>query len=279
MTTRREGFEGEQGPSDPFHLLPYIAQNAYYYVYVHPSRFQSIERTSKDNFRTRNLLDFTGKTISTEKLMMTKDNQQRFYLALGKNRGMSIRDEMDNFFEDNKAFAIFQVCEANDPIVTNLSFTPVYIRFGYAFTGLGGDALYFHIANIISVLGKHVAPPFSPNHVDFDNSTASPKRTLALGKSVSHIQQIAGQKYVLSLSRNSEGVFAIHLNSVLVFSHTDNRPFHRTSGDQKHEYRVGGIHFAQDTTLKFYCQLHSAKDVSEDMIKRIHAELMTHYFI
>ena len=209
--------------------------------------------------------------------MMTKDNQQRFYLALGKNRDMSIRDEMDNFFENSKAFAIFQVCEANDPIVTNLSFTPVYIRFGYAFTGFGGDALYFHIANITSVLGKHVAPPFSPNHVDFDNSTAAPKLTLALGKSVSHIQQIAGQKYVLSLSRNSEGVFAIHLNSVLVFSHTDNRPFHRTSGDQKPEYRFGGIHFAQDTTLKFYCQLHFAKDLSEDIIKRIHAELMTHY--
>ena len=211
--------------------------------------------------------------------MMTRDNQQRFYLALGKNRGMSIRDEMNNFFVDNKAFAIFQVCEANDLIVTNLSFTPVYIRFGYAFTGFGGDALYFHIANITSVLGKHVAPPFSPNHVDFDNSTAAPKLTLALGKSVSHIQQIAGQKYVLSLSRNSEGVFAIHLNSVLVFSHTDNRPFHRISGDKKPEYRFGGTHFAQDTTLKFYCQLHFAKDLSEDMIKRIHAELMTHYFI
>ena len=39
----------------------------------------------------------------------------------------------------------------------------------------------------------------------------------------------------------------------------------------------GGIHFAQDTTLKFYCQLHFAKDLSEDIIKRIHAELMTHY--
>ena len=307
------GLRGEQGPSDPFHLLPYIAQNAYYYVYVYPSRFQSIERTSKDNYRTRNLLDFTGKTISTEKLMMTKDNQQRCYLTLGKNRDMLIRDEMDNFFEDNKAFAIFQVCEANDPIVTNLSFTPVYIRFGYDFTGFGGDALYFHIANITSVrmvrwcirltrltlvceviryrlvqvrqnqkkitsvLGKHVAPPFSPNHVVFDNATAAPKLTLALGKSVSHIQQIAGQKYVLSLSRNSEGVFAIHLNSVLVFSHTDNRPFHRINGDQKPEYRFGGIHFAQDTTLKFYCQLHFAKDLSEDIIKRIHAELMTHY--
>ena len=98
------GLRGEQGPSDPFHLLPYIAQNAYYYVYVHPSRFQSIERTSKDNYGIRNLVDFTGKTISTEKLMMTKDNQQRFYLTLGSNRGMSIRDEMDNFFEDNKAF-------------------------------------------------------------------------------------------------------------------------------------------------------------------------------
>ena len=192
---------------------------------------------------------------------------------------MSIRDEMDNFFEDNKAFAIFQVCEANDPIVTNLSFTPVHIRFGYAFTGFGGDALYFHIANVTSVLGKHVAPPFSPNHVDFDNATAAPKLTLALGKSVSHIQQIAGQKYVLSLSRNSEGAFAIHLNSVLVFSHTDNRPFYRISGDRKPEYRFGGTHFAQDTTLKFYCQLHFAKDLSEDMIKRIQAELMTHYFI
>ena len=222
-------------------------------------------------------MDFTGKTISTEKLMMTKDNQQRFYLTLGKNRGMSIRDEMDNFFEDNKAFAIFQVCEANDPIVTNLSFTPVYIRFGYAFTGFGGDALYFHIANITSPLGKHVAPPFSLTHVDFDNAAAAPKLTLALGKSVSHIQQIAGQKYVLSLSRNSEGVFAIHLNSVLVFSHTDDRPFHRINGDKKPEYRFGGTHFAQDTTLKFYCQLHFAKDLSEDMIKRIHAELMTHY--
>ena len=188
------GLRGEQGPSDPFHLLPYIVQNAYYYVYVHPSRFQSIERTSKDNYGIRNLVDFTGKTISTEKLMMTKDNQQRFYLTLGSNRGMSIRDEMDNFFEDNKAFAIFQVCEANDLIVTNLSFTPMYIRFGYTFTGFGGDALYFHIANITSPLGKHVAPPFSLTHVDFDNTAAAPKLTLALGKSVSHIQQIAGQK-------------------------------------------------------------------------------------
>ena len=271
------GLRGEQGPSDPFYLLPYIAQNAYYYVYVHPSRFQSIESTSKDNYRTRNLLDFTGKTISTEKLMMTKDNQQRFYLTLERNRDMLIRDEMDSFFENNKAFAIFQVCEANDLIVTNLSFTPVYIRFGYDFTGFGGDALYFHIANVTSILGKHVAPPFSLTHVDFDNAAAAPKLTLALGKSVSHIQRIAGQKYVLSLSRNSEGVFAIHLNSVLVFSHTDNRPFHCINGDKKPEYRFGGTHFADDTTPKFYCQLHFAKDLSEDMIKRIHAELMTHY--
>ena len=82
----KSGLRGEPGPSDPFHLLPYIAQNAYYYVYVHPSRFQSIERTSKDNYRTRNLLDFTGKTISTEKLLLSKDNQQRFYLTLGKKQ-------------------------------------------------------------------------------------------------------------------------------------------------------------------------------------------------
>ena len=109
---------------------------------------------------------------------------------------------MDNFFENNKAFAIFQVGEANDSIVTNLSFTPVHIRFGYEFTGFDGDALYFHIANVTSIVGKHAAPPFSKTSVSFDNAAAAPKQTLALGKSVSHIQQIAGQKYVLSLSRN-----------------------------------------------------------------------------
>ena len=192
---------------------------------------------------------------------------------------MLIRDEMGNFFENNKAFAIFQVCEANDPIVTNLSFTPVHIRFGYEFTGFGGDALYFHIANITSVFGKHVAPPFSPNHVVFDNATAAPKLTSALGKSVSHIQQIAGQKYMLSLSRNSEGVFAIYLNSVLVSRTQTIDRFIASMVTKKLEYRFGGTHFAQDTILKFYCQLHFAEDLSEDMIKRIHAELMTHYNI
>ena len=50
-----KGDMGEQGPSDPFRLLPYIAQHAYYYVYVHPSRVQSIERTSKVNYRIRTI--------------------------------------------------------------------------------------------------------------------------------------------------------------------------------------------------------------------------------
>ena len=108
---------GEQGQSDPFHLLPYIAQNAYYYVYVHPSRFQSIEKTSKDNYRTRKLLDFTGKTISTEKLMMTKDNQHRFYLTLGRNRDMLIRDEMDNFSKTRKRLPYFKSVKQTTPLL------------------------------------------------------------------------------------------------------------------------------------------------------------------
>ena len=226
-------------------------------------------------------MDFKGKNISTEKLLLSKDNHQRFYLTLGENRDMLIRDEMGNFFESNKAFAIFQVGEANDrdSIVTNLSFTHVHIRFCYEFTGFDGDALYFDIGNVSSIVGKHVAPPGFRTRVSFDNAAAAPKLTLALGKSVSHIQQIAGQKYVLSLSRNSEGVFAINLNSVLVFSHTDNRLFHRISGDEIAEYRFGGTHFANSTTLKFYYQLHFSEDISKDMIKRFHAELMTHYFI
>ena len=137
--------------------------------------------------------------------------------------------------------------------------------------------MYFYIANLSSIVGKHIAPPGVNTHVPFDNAAAAPKRTLALEKSVSHIQQISGQKYVLSLSRNSEGVFAIYLNSVLVFSHTDNRLLHRISGNEDAEYRFGGTHFANETTLKFYCHLHFAKDLSEDRIKRIDEELMTHY--
>ena len=170
------GILGEQGPSDPFYLLPYIAQIEYFYIYAHPSRFRSIERTSKDNCRTSDLLDFTGKTISTQKLLLSKDNQQRFFLTLGENRDMLIRDEMDNFFEDNKAFVIFQVSEANDSIVTNLSFAPVLIRFGYQFTGFDGDALYFHIANLSSIVGTLRAATFSNTGVSFDNAAAAPKR-------------------------------------------------------------------------------------------------------
>ena len=109
--------------------------------------------------------------------MTTSDSTWR----LKETEALSIRDKMDNFLEDNKAFAKFQVCEANDPIAANLSFTTFQIRFGFEFAGFGGDALYFHIANITSPLGKHVAPPFFPNQVAFENATAAPKLTLALG--------------------------------------------------------------------------------------------------
>ena len=59
-TTRREGFQGRDGRTGPLRSVlssPYIAQNAYFYVYVHPSRFRSIERTSKDNYRTWLILE------------------------------------------------------------------------------------------------------------------------------------------------------------------------------------------------------------------------------
>ena len=109
-----KGDMGEEGPSDPFQRLPYIAQNAYYYG-VHPSRFQSIERTSKDNYRIRNLLDFTGKTISTEKLLLSKDNQQRFYLTLGENRDMLIRDKWITFSKTTKRSPSFKSVKQTTP--------------------------------------------------------------------------------------------------------------------------------------------------------------------
>ena len=236
-TSRRGGLKGEmgvggeQGLSDPFRLLAYIAQNVYYFVYVHPSRFQSIVRTRKDNYRISDLVDFTGKLIHTATLDLSKDNQQQFCLTFGKNIGFGVVVTFNILIANNKAFAIFQVCEVSSPSVDQF-FLPVYISTDR------GNVLHFQINCELSRIGK-----LTGCNVSFDNTAAEPKLTLALGKSVSHTQQIAGQKYayVLSLSRNSGGVFAINLNSVLVFSHTDNRPFHCINGNEDAEYHLEGL--------------------------------------
>ena len=108
------GPRGEQSPSDPFHLLPFIAQHAYYYVYIHPSRFESIERTSKNNYTVSNLLDFMSKTIPVNSIEIVKDGKW-FYTTLERRRVIHVQERFDNMFENNKAFAMFQVFEVHRP--------------------------------------------------------------------------------------------------------------------------------------------------------------------
>ena len=209
---------------------------------------------------------------------MTKDNQQRFYLTLEVTEACRSGTKWTTFWKQQSVCHISSLWSKR-PHCYKTSLSHLCISDLAIHSPDLWNALYFHIANITSVLGKHVAPPFSLTHVDFDNTAAAPKLTLALGKSVSHIQQIAGSEVCAELIKKFRRSVCHSPQLSVGFSHTDNRPFHRIKCDKKPEYHFGGTHFAQDTTLKFYCQLHFAKDLSEDMIKRIHAELMTHYFI
>ena len=273
-----QGDRGRQGASDPLHLLPYIAQHAYYYVYVHPSRFESIERTSKNNYTASNLLDFTGKTIPVNAIDISKDDE-RFYITLGRRRTIPVKERFNNLFEDNKAFAMFQVFEVNTSNPTQLFFDPFRIdMIGHlSLEGLSLKVYPNHIEGTKFTSASAEEDVFAVGHGD---TVAAPKLTSALGRSASTIGEIAGHRCVLSFSRDSDGKFAIYLNSVLIYSHADARPFRRINNIEDADYFIGASFFLNDTTsTKLYCQLHFSKSLSADMIKRIHAELMTHYDI
>ena len=79
------GLRGEQGPSDPFHPLPFVVQYAHYYVYNHPSRFESIEKMNKNNYTVSNLLDCIGKTIPVNSIEIVKDGKW-FYANLERRQ-------------------------------------------------------------------------------------------------------------------------------------------------------------------------------------------------
>ena len=116
--------------------------------------------------------------------------------------------------------------------------------------------------------------------ITVENSTIAGKLSTALGETATKIQDIVGKKCVLSYSRDAQGDFFVYLNSILIFTHTGNdKPFTRAHGIDTANYYISGSRFFNATTQKLYCQLHFSKSLSPELIKRIHAQLMTHYRI
>ena len=101
----------------------------------------------------------------------------------------------------------------------------------------------------------------------------------ALDKPVSSMTDLLGTKFVTSYARNSEGLFTLYVNSILIHSNLDTDPFSRTNGIEDCDYRIGGTQFFNGTTSKLFCHLHFVESLSSHTIQRIHTELMAHYNI
>ena len=173
---------------------------------------------------------------------------------------------------------MFQVLEVNTSDRTQFTVAPFRISMtppGYTL----GDLSLIMYSDVIEG-NKFTSQLLTDGVLGVDNSVAAPKLTSALGTAVSTITDIVGHKCVLSFSRDSDGRFAIYLNSVLIDSQTDTRPFHRINNIEDAAYFIGASRFLSYTNeSKLYCHLHFSKSLSEGEIKRIHTELMTHYDI
>ena len=264
------GPQGVRGESfDPFHMITDIVRYAEYHVYILPSRFDLIEKTGKHSYRGRTIHDFSGKSLTTPPLDIFRDENDRFYATLGADKTISARDHLNSLSHLTKAFAVFQVFEVNADPTTNAWFHVVNIDT----PGRGGFSLR------VTPFGLLVQPFTSLNQgITLENSTIAGELSTALGETATKIHDIVGKKCVLSYSRDEQGDFFIYLNSILIFTHTgDAKPFIQ-NGDTVNYY-MGGSKFFNETTQKLFCHLHFSKSLSPDHIKRIHAQLMTHYGI
>ena len=97
-----------------FYMITDIVRYAEYYVYIHPSRFELIEKTGKHSYRGRAVFDFSGKRLTTSYLDISRDeDNDRYYATLGPDKTIVVRDTFTSLSHLNKAFAVFQVFEVN----------------------------------------------------------------------------------------------------------------------------------------------------------------------
>ena len=267
------GPQSNQNLSDPFHLLPYIRRNAYLYIYSHPSRFESVTRVSRNRYRGGNLVDLNDKRIIVNGIDMFRDGH--FYLNISQHEQVSIRERFVNLFHDNMSFAMFQVIQVDAPIPRNMALKAFDIDTVGNFTL---DSSLYVLFTATHITGNYF---MGSGYSSFNLPVSSLANRLsgALDKPVSSMTDLLGTKCVISYARNSEGLFTLYVNSILIHSNLDTDPFSRTNGIEDCDYRIGGTQFFNGTTSKLFCHLHFVESLSSHTIQGIHTELMAHYNI
>ena len=86
-------------------------------------------------------------------------------------------------------------------------------------------------------------------------------------------------KFVLSFSRNSEGLFSVYINSILIASHSDTRPFHRINNIQNCRFSIGPNDLQNETNVDLYTQIRFSKSLDDVTIRKVHVALMDQFNI
>ena len=147
-----------------------------------------------------------------------------FYLNISQRKQVSIRERFVNLFHD-MSFAMFQVVQVDAPVprnmslktfdidtVGNFSLDALYVLFtathmsGNYFTGSGYSLFNLPVSSLVNQLSA------------------------ALDKPVSSMTDLLSTKCVISYARNSEGLFTLHVNFILIHSNLETDPFFRTNG-------------------------------------------------
>eukprot|EP00117_Sycon_ciliatum_P025862 scpid7865/ scgid21371/ len=172
------------------------------------------------------------------------------------------------------SFAMFQVIQVDAPDPRNMALKAFDIDTVGNFSL---DSLY------VLFTATHISGNYftRPGHSSFNIPVSSVVSQLsaALDKPVSSMTDLLGTKCVISYARNSEGLFTLYVNSILIHSNLDTVPFSRTNGIEDCNYSIGGTQFFNGTSSKLFCHLHFAESLSSHTIQRIHTELMAHYDI
>ena len=185
-------------------------------MYFHPSRFKSIvERVSKNKYRCENLtlIGSPGKTINTNRIINKDDSG--YFTNIDHTKYIQIAERFGNFFEDNNSFATSQVLNIHSPRGSSL----ILIRFGIDGDGnFSNDRLELGwFENSISKFASSLSVENS--WAIHTNEDVQARLSKALGGTYDSITNKG--IFVLSFSKNSEGLFSGYINCILITSHSD----------------------------------------------------------
>ena len=159
-----------------------------------------------------------------------------FYLNISQRKQVSIRERFVNLFHDNMSFAMFQVIQVDAPLPRNMSLKTFNIDTVGNFSL---DALYV-LFTATHISGNYFTGS-SYSLFNLPVSSLVNQLSAALDKPVSSMTNLLSTKCVISYARNSEGLFTLHVNSILIHSNLETDPFSGPMESKIAIKRIGGV--------------------------------------